>query len=211
MKKKTNVNFSKHELKVTNLEGVTIHEFKKPETIIHRLVFINTCGIMSVTGDFGKWIFCREFHPSGDYDSGVSGGYWDEKLEINSVQKSHAFDSDETLKAIDEFKENFEDYYGRTMNEDELDWLEKLDNSVFDEHEYIYVAYRENPSSIDYDEVPYGTKRHPWLDAVYDGFDAICQYLKNNLEQSLIKKRADLLTRITNINECYYNDKQLNN
>lgn len=180
MKKRTSIDFSRHELKITELEGVLIHAFKKPNTMDCMLVFINTCGVMTVTGDFGNWVFCREFHPSANNNSGVSGGYMDEKLEISSVQKSHKYDAEDTSKRINEFKETFADNYGREMNEDELDWVEQLENNVDDEHEYIYVAYRETPKDIDYESVPFGKKRHFWLDAVYDGFDAICQVLKKD-------------------------------
>ena len=181
MKKRTNIDFSRHELKVTKLDGVLIHEFKRPDTRNCMLVFINTCGVMTVTGDFGNWVFCREFHPSADNESGVSGGYWDEKLEISSVQKSDKYDSEETLKRIKEFKETFEESYGREMSEEELEWVEQLENNVDDEHEYIYLAYREKPSHIDYESVPFGEKRHFWLDAVYDGFDEICQVMKRDI------------------------------
>lgn len=178
MKKRTSIDFSKHELKITKLNGVVIHEFKIPGTRKHMLVFINTYGVMTVTGDFGNWVFCREFHPSINSDIGVSCGYWDEKLEISSVQKSKKYDADETIKRIEDFKESFADIYGMEMNEDEIEWVERLENCVNDEDEYIYVAYMERPKSIDYESVPFVQKRHFWLDAVYDGFEAICQVLK---------------------------------
>jgi hypothetical protein len=179
---RTNIDFSRHQLQVNQLDGVLIHEFKRPDTRNCMLVFINACGVMTVTGDFGNWVFCREFHPSANNESGVSAGYWDEKLQITSVQKSHKYDAEETSKRIDEFKKTFEECYGREMNEEELDWVEELESNVDDEHEYVYLAYREKPSNIDYDSVPFGTKRHFWLDAVYDGFDAICKYLIENPE-----------------------------
>jgi hypothetical protein len=176
MKKRTDVDFSKHKLKITQLDDVLIHEFKRPDTINCMLVFINTRGVMTVTGDFGNWVFCREFHPAPD--NAVSRSYWDEKLEIASVQKAHKYDPEETLKEIKNFKDEFQNNYGREMNEEELDWVENLESSVDDEHEYIYVAYRENPSHIYYENIPFGYKRHFWLDAVYDGFNAMCEALK---------------------------------
>jgi hypothetical protein len=176
MAQRTKIDFSKHEIKITQLEGALIHEFKIPDKMIHRLVFINTCGVMTVTGDFGNWVFCREFHPSAN--GGVSGGYWDEKLQISSVQKSHEYNSEETLKRINEFEKTFVESYGREMYEDEIDWVEQLKNSVEDEHEYFYTAYRETPKDIDYESVPFGEKRHFWLDAVYDGFDEMCSKIK---------------------------------
>lgn len=178
MKKRTEIDFSRHELKVTDLDGVLIHRFKRPDTRNCMIVFINTCGVMTVTGDFGNWVFCREFHPSPNNDSGVSSGYWDEKLEIASVQKSHQYDSDETLRLIEEFEKSFEDNYGRGMNEEESDWIADLKNNVDDEHEYTYLAYRQMPNDIDYESVPFGKKRHFWLNAIYDGFDAVCELLK---------------------------------
>ncbi len=177
MNKRTDVDFSKHELKVIEYNGVLIHEFKIPNTNTHSITFINACGVMTVTGDFGNWVFSREFHPSAE-SKGVSGRYWDEKLQNASVQKSHIFDADQTAKEIMEFKDSFAEQNGREMNEEETDWIKSLEKNCCDEYEYTYLAYRENPNDIDYESVPFGTVRHIWLDIVYDAFDAICLYLK---------------------------------
>ena len=67
------------------------------------------------------------------------------------------------------------------MNQDQVvKILLQLENNVDDEYEYTYLAYREKPYSIDYESVPFGKKRHFWLNAVYDGFDAICEVLKRD-------------------------------
>ena len=179
---RTDIDFSKHELKVTQYEGVLIHEFKKPGTRHDMLVFINTCGVMTVTGDWGNWVFCREFHPSTGKDSGASGSYWDEKLRTSSEQESHKYDAEETFKLIKYFRKSFKYIFGRIMNDEELEWVNKLEYCSDNEYEYTYVAFREKPSSIDYEYVPFGKKRHFWLDAVYDGFDAICNLLKTQEE-----------------------------
>ena len=181
MNKRTKIDFSHHKLKITQFEDVLIHEFKIPETNNHMLVFINAGGVMTVTGDFGNWVFCREFHPSGENKNGVSDQYWDEKLEISSVQKSHEYDPEQTIILINKFKQTFKDSFGREMTEDESEWIESLEEKVYDKYEYIYLAYKETPTTIDYDCVPFGEKRHFWLDAVYDGFDAICQTLSREI------------------------------
>lgn len=177
MKKRTSVDFSNHELEIAQYDGISIYKFKKPNTIINMLVFVNTNGITSVTGDFGNWIFCREFHPS--QDEYVSDGYQDEKLEINSIQKSHIYDSEKTLKSIEDFKNSFEDMYGREMDDEELNQIENIEQYVDDEREYIIAAYYEKPNSIDYEDIPFSQSRHRYLNIVYDGFDAICEYMKN--------------------------------
>jgi hypothetical protein len=96
--KRTGINFSEHEVIITEQEGLLVHYFKKPNTIMNSIKFINTNGILAVTGDFGNWIFCREFHPSAD--GYVSEGYWNEKLSINSEQTCSKFDSEETEKEL---------------------------------------------------------------------------------------------------------------
>lgn len=171
---RTHVDFSKHVLTVkeSDVTSTIVYEFMIPGTRMNGLTFINSQGIMAVTGDWGNWIFCREFHPVAGSDN-VSGGYWDEKLQISSEQKSHKFDSEETTARIDTFKETFEESYGREMNEEELEWVEYLERNVDDEHEYVYGAYRQTPKDIDVENVPFGTKRHYWLNVVYDAFDYI--------------------------------------
>ncbi len=63
----------------------------------------------------------------------------------------------------------------------EKEWIEQLENNVDDEHEYTYLAYREKPSTIDYESVPFGEKRHFCLDCVYDGFDECCKALNREV------------------------------
>lgn len=167
---RTNIDWSRHIVETQINDLVRIDCIRLPNSRTNLVKFINCGGVMSVTGDFGNWIFCREFHPSKD--GLVSNGYWDEKLRIGSVQKSHKWSSEETLKEIYRYKE---DYVDENTDQEELDWLEDLENCVDDKYEYIYSAYRNNPSGVDAEYVPYGEKRHIWLDAVYDAFDEICK------------------------------------
>ena len=141
-----------------------------------RIRFINSCGTLTVNGDFGNWIFCREFYPSKN--GFVSRSYWDEKLQIASVQESHIFCSDETKKLLDEFIKKQQEYYqykGKEIPEEITEWFDSLDSALFDKIEYESVAYREKPSRFDYDDIPYGEKRHIWLDIVYDAFNELCK------------------------------------
>ena len=96
--KRTGLDFSKHELLCTKSDELTIHHLKKPNTYYDSIKYINTQGIMAVTGDYGNWIFCREFHPSAD--DYVSSGYWCEKLSIASCQVYKEYDPEETEKEI---------------------------------------------------------------------------------------------------------------
>jgi hypothetical protein len=174
MKQHTKIDFSKHILETKDLGDIQVYTFKLPDSDYkHKVVFIVGEGVTTVTGDFGNWVFCREFHPRGtEY---ISRGYADEKLEINSVQKSSKFDTDRTVELIKQFEEE----YLEELDEETKDWLEQLDNEASDEVEYTRIAYREQPRWVDYDEIPFGEIRHPWLDAVYDAFNAMIDYGTN--------------------------------
>ena len=64
--RRTKLNFSQHELHVIKQEDLLVHHLRKPGTDMDNIKYINTNGVMVVTGDYGNWMFCREFHPSAD-------------------------------------------------------------------------------------------------------------------------------------------------
>lgn len=56
MAKRTNVDFSKHELTINKSDCTTVYYLKKPGTVVDSVRFINTNGILAVNGDYGNWI-----------------------------------------------------------------------------------------------------------------------------------------------------------
>ena len=86
------LDLSKHEFSYTHIPktgcmrtDVDIYKFAKPGTYCESFTFINAEGIMTVTGDWGNWVFCREFIPSpAGY---ASGSYWVEKAMNSSKQQ----------------------------------------------------------------------------------------------------------------------------
>jgi hypothetical protein len=185
--RRTGIDFSEHEVLVTKNEDFLMHHLKIPGTIMNSIKFINTNGIMAVTGDFGNWIFCREFHPSANKDTRVSDGYWHEKLSIASTQEAEEFDGDATKAAL---KEKLEEYKlemkdeGIKPNEDVIEYYEECMNKC-DEHEldYSYYAYREQPAGFDYDDVILIKDYKMWLKYIFDGFEEICRRMKEEAEQ----------------------------
>lgn len=95
--KRTNINWQDHNVKYSESDNAKIWTIKKPDTAWDSVIFINSCGIMAVTGDYGNWIFNREFHPEGDK---VSECYWLEKLSISSEQTGLVYDQKETFEDI---------------------------------------------------------------------------------------------------------------
>ena len=152
-----------------------MHELKLPETLENSVKFINAGGIMAVTGDFGNWIFCREFHPS--VQGYVSDDYWCEKLQIASRQNSYFFDTDKTRATLKEKLQEFED-------NDELDfeieeYIHTCINYADDEIEYTYYANWNIPSDFDRDFVVFEKSISNWLLTIFDAFEEICSRLDN--------------------------------
>ncbi len=166
MGKRTDLDFTKHELEIIKHNGITIHHLRIPDTNVASFKFINACGVLIVTGDYSNWIFAREFHPQkGNY---VSDEYWCEKLRMNSHQKSHEFDSKATEARLNELL--------KEADRSEIDKLYyELCLSHVDEDEMVYLAYASMERPLHYDEnIPYEEKIIPQLLYVFDAFEEIC-------------------------------------
>jgi hypothetical protein len=188
MKKRTSLDFSKHKLIIQENELVKIHHLKKPGTVIDNIKYINCGGVLSVTGDYGNWIFCREFWPSAD--GFVSDGYWLEKLSLSSDQTGKEYSPNETRKTIDEGLDGglVEYGYEGAQLEEMIEYYQELRNFYVDlsEWEYIGYAYGEGrPDFIDAEDVPFEKVTQHWLKVVFDGFDEICKRFKNDSKISV--------------------------
>jgi hypothetical protein len=179
--KRTGIEFEQHEVIITQVEGLLVHHLKKPNTNTDNIKYINTNGILAVTGDYGNWIFCREFHPSAD--GGVSGAYWKEKLKILSTQQPNEFDEQGTVEEIDRLLAEEED-----LDEEEIEYLTECKNKAgYGQFDYDAYAHRENCGRFqDHECVPHCMKTQYWLEAVFDGFDEMCRRIK---EDNLIETK----------------------
>jgi len=184
MKKRTDWDFSEHTHMVeifTSVKGneIRVDHFRKGNSSMGYVKFVNDSYGLSVFGDFGNWIFCRPFHPSAD--GYVSDGYWNEKLKIGSSQDHARYDSEETAKEIEELiNGGLEDqgYEGAQLIEMK-EWLSDLLLYVDDELEYTYQAFRgNNPTQMDYESIPFCKKGSVQLQIIFDAFDEICNRLK---------------------------------
>jgi hypothetical protein len=168
--KRTSIDFSEHELLTTKTEHLTTYHLKKPGTVVQNIKFINTNGLLIVTGDYGNWVFCREFHPSTD--SYASDAYWVEKLKHSSTQDPYIFSSETAEKQIQEIEKNHE------LSEEEQTWLDKLKYSA-SQGEYSYIAEAVNyPGSFPSEIIPKGKILTSWLLIIFDAYDEICSRLK---------------------------------
>ena len=181
MKKRTNFDFSKHELKIEESDLATIHYLFLPERgDYQKIVFanINTGtsslsssgrGILAVTGDYGNYIFNRRFFPSAEGE-GISDGYWEEKLSVKPV-----YDSKQTKKNI----ENFREEHKEELSDEDIDFLDELYGETDNQLDAEYCAYRRNENSDFLDpEILMGYSYGECLPIVFDAFEEICRRLK---------------------------------
>lgn len=183
--KRIEYDFSNHELIVVETENYNSHRLKHPEySQMFSVTFINTNGICAVTGDFGNYIFCREFHTSAD--GYVSDHYWLEKLQNSSDQSGENFDSDKTRETINDLiseLKNDEESIDPDKYNEELEYLtELLDYVDRSEFEYTSYAYNNYPSWFDCESVPFCKSIKPQLLIVFDAFEEICLRIKNKEE-----------------------------
>jgi hypothetical protein len=174
-KKRSTIDWDEHELTIIKNDNILIHSLKKPNTVCCSIKFINTNDICAVTGDFGNWIFCREFHPSKD--GGVSDYYWCEKLEIYSVQKGLEFNSSETRKTIEAgINGGLVEYGHEGENLEKVTeyYKELLGYTDLQEWEYVSYAYNNQPDFMDAESVPFEETIKPRLKIVFDAFEEIC-------------------------------------
>jgi len=182
-KKRTNIDFSKHELDIFTSDNAKIYKLQIDTSCEYKIVFINSNGICAVTGDFRNWVFCREFHPSKD--GYVSDDYWLEKLHSHSSQSGTEFDYELTEKALKEeikvIKENKDDYdkdeYKEMLDyyQNCLDYVEGQES----EEKYRQEAYKI-PNFLDFeDAVIYCESTKIYLKYVFDAFEEICKRMNN--------------------------------
>ena len=151
--------------------NIDIFKFEKINTVTEGMTFINAEGIMSVTGDWGNWVFCRMFFPSAS--GHVSDSYWCEKLMNASKQDSHTHDNDIAIKEIDELLNDPDNEW----SEEEKEFWEELKGTAGSEYEWIAVAMNR-PRSIDAEQIPKGKILDCWLAVIFDGFDEICRRME---------------------------------
>lgn len=177
--KRTNLEFEDHELIVTQEGNTMVHYLKKPNTRIDSIKFINSNGIMAVTGDYGNWIFCREFHPT-EKDNAVSDSYWEEKLRIASSQRPYEYDEEATIENIGRITREKNDE--KELTEDEREYLKSLIEAAQegDEHTYNRFAYENGVGRFsDYESIPTArTKTKYWLKVIFDAFEEVCRRMK---------------------------------
>lgn len=186
MKKRTLVDFSKHELTIDSNNICTIHWLKKPDTTNGQIKFINIDGVLVVKGDYGNWIFCREFIPSAVQGAIVSDSYWIEKLETLSTQKGREFDTEGTIEVLSNGigigleNDGYEGEQLKSLKEYYKVWQSFAEDSNSID-EYIRMASSDMPDFIDIRDIPYHTRTKNWLEVVFDAYEEINLRLKEKV------------------------------
>ena len=192
--------FKDHQLIITKNDFITEYTIKKPNTITYliRYTNIHSANSLLVTGDFGRWSFCRQFAPSiGGY---VSSGYWIEKLVIGSDHSGMVFSREETdIYIKEQLKELLEDRKEYKPEGEDLviskryeEWLNAcLGIEAYTTDAFNHMAHDLEEWQDDY--MPEGGLAveviAPQLSMVFDGFDEMCRRYAGHNE--IIRKHND--------------------
>lgn len=144
----------------------------------HMVQFMVGESVTVVTGDFGTWVFSKEFHPRAT--GIVSDSYWKEKLRGVSDQKGTYYDQDATLKEINALMSpEYQECFGRNWSDEELEYLKSCAENTDSELDYLSAAYSyPRPGWFtDAENIPFAESTKPWLLAVFDAFEEICSRL----------------------------------
>jgi hypothetical protein len=187
--KRSGVDWSEHLVDVYTTEDIAIHALVIPGRGAFKSVkFINSHGIMAVTGDYGHWIFSREFNPDDpNVDKEVCDRYWCEKASYNSTQELYEFDPNATHEIIKEWKQEIlDEAEGAELSERDKKRIEFWDacDELVDQDNALYYKVRAcdlKPGFMDYDQVPYQKSIKPWLLIVFDAWEEICRQGKTLL------------------------------
>lgn len=184
MKNRTGKDFSEHvhtvEIYKCGEKEIRVDHFKKPETFMESLQFINTDRVLTITGDYGNWVFCRPFIPSPA--GKVSDQYWIEKLKISSEQKLDELDLEGIRTEIKERIATGLEEQGFEGEELEKckDWYLELLEETDDKLNYLAKAYRDydRPDCIDHEDIPNYNKVPVWLEIIFDAFEVMCSRME---------------------------------
>lgn len=178
VKSRSGVDWSKHEFKVNITDNCEVHSLQISNSSYQRIHFINSCGILSIAGDWGNWIFCRGFIPSSEGSS--EDYYWCQKLEIASQQKAAAYSPEKTEARLKgEIKKGLAEYGWENDQLKEMkEYYTGLLEHVNDEFWYTYYAVDNQPSFADHDVIIIEKEIHFWLLVVFDAFDEMCRRIK---------------------------------
>ena len=178
----TDMDWSKHELTIRQEGSFTIHHLSIPNSITNNVKFINGEGVLTVTGDFGNWVFCRPFVPSEE--GGVSVPYWLEKMRNYSTQEPCIYDANHTTSELNDKIEELKEENSE-QNSEYIEYIERLLDYVYFEHEYISEMIKA-PNFVDSEDYIIGKVLHPQLQYVFDAFNECCNRIEaqqNETEQ----------------------------
>ena len=176
MIKRTNIDFTNFSLTINECEYLTYVLKNDVGSIIK---FITDDSHLYVVGDYGNWIFNRNFIP-------VNGGsvldyYWVRLLRERSTQNPFIFSKHKTCITIDAMIVNIEVNYPNDSQK-KIDLIKYFKNSkeyVDNEQEYLWFVSEHKPNWYLNDIIVEYDYMYDIL-VVFDAFEEICRTLPKN-------------------------------
>ena len=177
------MDFSKH---LYSFEEFSTKQFGKGrvdrlyvnDSDFNSVLFVNFKGILTVSGDFGNWVFDREFIPSEKNQYCIP--YMNEKLRKSSEQSAGEFDSEATVASLKK-------RVTEILSEHFPDKIEKLeqreatleDRSFFQEAVILFQTLKyQNTTSVEND-----MKELDWILDLWSKSDNWIEYVASAMSE----------------------------
>jgi hypothetical protein len=185
------VDWSKHvytkNMIKTEIGFLSEYSLKIPDSKTDAVSFVNFNDVCTVSGDFSNWVFCRHFRP---FEKGYQHPqYFREKLEYTSCQNCLEYDAESTLEDLNEELNQYCDVFSVNKEDTDDEYVEYLNNCIdssCDEVEYLAVAYRQKPTTLDAEDVIYRRKTISHFNVILEAFNEMCKREENEVVAGLI-------------------------
>jgi len=174
------INFSKHDYVKEQDSVASVYTLKLPnDKYTYRVNFINCLGVCTVTGDFGNWVFNREYYPDAKH-IGMGGiEYMIEKL--GQFCNPYYYDDDLIIgyfeRMIKEYREEL-----KTCDEEEKDGLQnkiKFLQGIPNHGRFLDIEKYLYDSVYNFTEDSWKPV-HPYLYTIEEAFREMCRREKIN-------------------------------
>lgn len=174
--------FDKHSLIISELKDslykYTVYDLSLGASSVSRVKFTVGGGHTLVTGDYGTYVFEREFHPHPK--GSVSEDYWIGKIPSN--MNSMEYSSKVTMELISDLSKNISEYgYDEDKMGKIVSALLEATNYVENEHDYYHHILYDSDlySLLDAEDVPWGKDYNHRMDYIFDAFEKMCSILES--------------------------------
>jgi hypothetical protein len=169
---RSTIDFMEHVLTVEDVGLFKVYILSSLKNPLSKQYYIVFGNILLSTGYYGNYVFEGDVQPK-PCKNRIETEAWDKMLEESSTQKSHTFSSSLADYKVSSFSKE-------QLTIEERAWLSVLKKNVDSDVAYNWILSNK-PVTLCAEFSFDAYQRDRGLEAVYDGYDAICSKLSDLL------------------------------